>query len=367
MQCSAVIVALLAAALTSCPIAAQEFMTEQDFVQSTAVDRLIFPDDPTVAPFPYVSPLEQTYFAVDAIAFRRDNTGSVRLATVDDPDTTVLSSGDLDFLNEPGLRLLWGRRMNDFFALEIGYFGLLEWDASAAVRDEGANAVGTEGNLFSPFTDFGDPAVAGLDYNNYAAARTETKFNNAELNLRQRLEMPYSTVQVTALYGLRYMNIRDRFEYRSRSSFPGPDGTTNAADVNAKNNMYGVQLGGSIEFHVEHRAWLSFEMKGIMLQNDTTQATDYTIASAAGTTTTAGSSSKGRVTFAGDIQGACTWKFTPSLVGRVGYQAIFFDGLALGSENFESNALLVSTSPSELVYKGQATFHGPFVGLVYTW
>lgn len=368
MQRSAVVFALLVCAWAGRPAAAQEILTEQDFIQSQAVDNLIWPNDPTIAPFPYQSPLERTYFATDFVAMRRDDRSTVRLATVNNQSTVVLTSADIDYLNEPGLRVLWGRRFNNDFAIEASYFGLMQWDNSASAHNSTTNALGTSGNIFSPFTNFGNPATVGLDYNYVVAARTETKLDNVELNLRQRLDMPYSNVQVSVLYGTRYMNIRDRFEYRSKSNSPVPGGTANAVDVAAKNNMFGVQLGGAIEFHVERRAWLNFEAKGVMFQNDTSQQTTYTTGPLAGPgITTSASNSKGRVNFAADIQAACVWKFTPALVGRVGYQAVFIDGVALGSENFGANALVVSSGPTELAYKGQLIFHGPFVGLVLTW
>jgi hypothetical protein len=368
MQRSAVLFALLACAWFATPGVAQDFMSEQEFIQSQAVDNLIWPNEAQVAPFPYQSPLQRTYFATDFVSLQRRDSSTIRLATLGTTTTTMLTSRDVDVLNEPGLRVTFGRRFNNDFALETTYFGLFQWDNTASVHNATTNSLGTSGNLFSPFTSFGNPATVGFDYNNFVSGRTETKLDNFELNLRQRLDMPYSNVQVTALYGFRYLSIRDLFEYRSRSNSPVLGGTANLADVLAKNNMYGVQLGGSIQFHIERRAWLDFEAKGIMLQNDMQQQTAFTTGPLAGPgTTTSGSNSKGRISFAGDIQGSCVWQFTSRIVGRVGYQAVFIDGVALGAENFNANSLVVASSPTGIAYKGQLTFHGPFVGLVFTW
>ena len=46
----------------------------------------------------------------------------------------------------------------------------------------------------------------------------------------------------------------------------------NTIDVQAQKDLFGVQLGGSLELHVEPRAWLNFEAKGLMLYNDADQA-----------------------------------------------------------------------------------------------
>ena len=68
-----------------------------------------------------------------------------------------------------------------------------------------------------------------------------------------------------------------------------------------------------------------------------------------------------------DVQASVVWKFTPMIVGRVGYQCIFIDGLALGSDNFSRNAPLLSTGHTEIENTGQLTLHGPFAGLTVTW
>jgi hypothetical protein len=67
------------------------------------------------------------------------------------------------------------------------------------------------------------------------------------------------------------------------------------------------------------------------------------------------------------VQVTLEWKFSQAIVGRLGYQAIFVEGLALGSENFNRNALAAATDPSQLVKDGNAAIHGPFTGLTITW
>jgi hypothetical protein len=54
-------------------------------------------------------------------------------------------------------------------------------------------------------------------------------------------------------------------------------------------------------------------------------------------------------------------------VGRIGYQALLIDGLALASENFDRNVAILTAGPAELVHDGSVVYHGPFVGLTTTW
>jgi hypothetical protein len=54
-------------------------------------------------------------------------------------------------------------------------------------------------------------------------------------------------------------------------------------------------------------------------------------------------------------------------VARFGYQGIFIDGLALGSDNFLRNVPNMTTDPSELAKDGHLAYHGPFAGATLTW
>jgi hypothetical protein len=47
------------------------------------------------------------------------------------PDTTVLSTSDLDFDFDPAMRVLLGRRLHNGWAIEASYLGLFDADASA--------------------------------------------------------------------------------------------------------------------------------------------------------------------------------------------------------------------------------------------
>ncbi len=236
------------------------------------------------------------------------------------------------------------------------------------MRNDTDNAFGVPGNMFSPFSNFGDPAVVGLDYNQLASIRSVSDFNSAELNLRQRLPVPASCVQATALFGLRYVNIGEQFQYRTQSLVPVGVGATNAVDVSTGNSMFGVQAGGKVSMQFERRVWIDFEVKFLLLHNSASQQTDYTYGPIGGPDSTiTGAHSQGLVTLGTDLAITGMWQFTPWLVGQLGYQGIFLDGLALASNNFTQNAPLMTIAPTELSYNGHLAFHGPFAGLTATW
>ncbi len=323
---------------------------------------------PCIEPFIFESPLNTTYVTADMVAFRRDWQALQTFATLDTPTNAVLGTHDLPFVYQPGLRLLVGTRLNDWFALEASYLGLLDWNEIRTVRNETVNVLGTEGNLFSPFSNFGDPPLLGFDYNNFASIRVVSTFHNAELNLRQRLDTPPSVLQATAIWGLRYINVQDQFSYRTQSLEPTPGGTNTAIDVQTKNDLFGVQVGASVEFQVERRCWLLFEAKGMLLANSSSQRTAYTVGPLAGPDSTAnGTRAQGRAMLGGDLAATLEWKVTPAIVARFGYQGIFLDGLALGSDNFLRNLANMTTDPNELSDEGHLAYQGPFAGVTVTW
>jgi len=323
---------------------------------------------PCIEPFIFESPLNQTYVSADMLAFRRDWQSSQPFATLDTPNNPVLGTHDLPFVFQPGLKLLVGRRMNDWIALEGVYLGLLNWNETREVRDTTQNSLGTDGNLFSPFSKFGDPPIVGFDYNNLASISIVSTFHNAEINLRQRLGTPPSCLQASALWGLRYINIQDRFSYRTQSFEPTPGGTATAIDVNTSNNLFGVQVGMAVEFQIERRCWLMFEAKGMLMSNTASQETSYAAGPLAGPdVTVTGSRSQGRAMLGADLAATLEWKITRGIIARFGYQGIFLDGLALGSNNFLRNLAGISTNPNELSDDGHLGYQGPFAGVTVTW
>jgi len=316
----------------------------------------------------YESPRRRVYGAVEGVAFKRSVSGNQDFATMNLPGRVVLSTRDLDFAFQGGVRGLLGVRMNDRFALEGSYFGLLQWDESSAVRNDRVNILGTAGNLFSPFTNFGIPPQIGFDFNTTVSVRVESSFDNAEFNLRQVLDTNPSTMQASVLYGFRYINVDEKFEYRSQSFAPTPTGTANAVDVGADNQLFGFQLGTMLEFNVDPRCWINGEFKAGVFHNNARQNTNFVTGPLAGPPSLINTGiAREATTWMLDGSASVMYQFTPAIVGRVGYQAIWLDGLALASENFSENATLLGLGPAILAKDGAVCYHGPFAGLTFTW
>lgn len=316
----------------------------------------------------YEPSLQRTYVTADFVGFLRDRQPNHVFATADGSTHDVFDTKNLDFVMQPGLRLLVGRRFAECWAIEASYLGLFQWDEQNAIRNVTPNIHGTNGNLFSPLTNFGSPAQIGLDFNNLVAARLRSQFDNAEINFRQTLYSTPPAMQITALYGFRYINLREKLNFHSESSVPIPTGTQNTVDVSAGNNLYGLQMGGMFDLMLHRRAWLNIEAKGMLFRNSQNQSTDYTFGPiGGGTTTFSGALSQARACVGADISVTLVWAFSPSLLGRVGYQGIFLDGLSLAADNFARNAPFLTTGPTQLSRDGHLTFQGPFAGFTLTW
>jgi len=236
------------------------------------------------------------------------------------------------------------------------------------VRNQDANDQGGTGNLYSPFSSFGASAgVVGLDYNNFASLRFSSTLNNGEVNLRRRVLMRPGSYEASFLVGGRYLNIGEEFEYLTQSSVPGPGTTTNQVALETDNSMIGVQVGLLSQFLVQPKCWVDFEMKGGIFANQVSLDRTYTVATdQGGTVVYAGEDERDRTSFVGDLSLQVNYQFAPSWTFFAGYNAIWVTGIALGAENFSNDTGMLTLGPTQVDHSGDAVYHGPNIGLVFT-
>ena len=234
--------------------------------------------------------------------------------------------------------------------------------------------------MLSPLSNFGtpgnpsglDPAaeadfapIEDRDYNNYAQIRFSSRLNSAEGNLRRRLPVSsgrYYQGEASWLIGVRYMKIEEEFGYYTESPLPG-EGAENQVDVATDNNMIGPQLGAMAQFLVHDRAWIDVEIKGALLFSEARNRTIADLWGEEATVTTRGSEDS--TAFLGDLSVNLNYQFAPSLTVRAGYNAFWLDGVALASENFNSNVDMLLKGPAQVNHDGRVVYHGPSLGIVY--
>ena len=336
----------------------------------------------------------QVYAMVDFLPLFRDQSGwtpfqaqAFREVSADaDPVVTyrreaVLSTSDFDDEFQPGMRALVGVSLSDWYRLEFSYLGLHSWGDSAAVR---YNADDGTGNLLSPFSDFGDiegqpglddlpedryQPVVGLDFNELASISFSSQLDSAELSVRRRVCMPtdrHVAAEMSCLVGLRYMRVREDFGYFTESPLPDPE-TQNAVNVRTENDLFGVQLGASAQFLVHNRAWIDLQVKGALFLN---QAESRSVANVqdvvnGGLAASDLGDEADCASFLGDISLQFNYQFAPAWTIRAGYNAMWLTGVALASENFNSDVNTLIYGPASVDHSGSVVYHGPNIGLIW--
>ncbi len=176
------------------------------------------------------------YGKVDFLPMFRDMKTEYPMATLGPGGGIALSTGNFRSEFDAGMRALIGLSLGDWYRMEAVYFGSYDWDDTVAVRNLDANDQGGTGNLYSPFSNFGLPdGVVGLDYNNFVSLHFSSRLNNGELNMRRRVLMRPGVYETSFLFGTRYMDLREQFDYFAQSA-----AATNAVSVGTKNKMIGA-------------------------------------------------------------------------------------------------------------------------------
>ncbi|MBX9792095.1 MAG: BBP7 family outer membrane beta-barrel protein [Pirellulales bacterium] len=298
----------------------------------------------------------------DSLMLKRNQSHSVPFATLDNSERVVLATRVQDFPFRPAMRLGVGVPLSPRLRIEGLYFGLANWTETAAVRDATTNSLGGTGNLFSRLSNFGNPASTALDYNSLASFAYYSALDNAEFNLRHRLPTP-PYVEASLLFGGRYISVRERLSFGTHSNVP----TSNLVETRTQNDMVGLQIGGALNVPVHWGWWFQGEIKGVLMQNSASQATAYTHTDTSGETTYLGNKSSKVATYAGDLALWLSYQCTPRFVVRFGYQAFWFDGLALASQNVERNINILTLGPAQLLHGGRVVYHGPSAGVTFSW
>lgn len=333
------------------------------------------PPDPAVSlcPAPHtfflLPPRSPWYVEADGLALRRDASGSdIELAALGTPDNVVLSTADLPADFRGGWRAMVGHTFGECFQVEGLFFSTVSGHEGASVRNLSTNDLGGTGNFFSPFTNFGQPAVAGLDYNNYVSGQFEAGLDNAEVNIRRKLPVPPGKLAVSVLFGVRYMDLPERFEYFSRSTTPLGTTSTNLVDVQTGNALVGPQIGTMFEFYIENRWWVNVEGKAALCNNRTHQRTTYTVLSdVVGNLSVEGERQEDTTAFVGDLSLTFVYRWSEHFSTRLGYQAIWVEGLALATDNFTRETSILREGPPRLNDSGSVVYHGPHAGITLSW
>ncbi|MBN2577476.1 MAG: BBP7 family outer membrane beta-barrel protein [Pirellulales bacterium] len=311
------------------------------------------------------------YVEAGGVFLKRDTRGGAPIATLGTgltPENILLTSGELNAAFRGGPRLLLGHTFGQTaWQMDFTYFWVDSWIDSKAVRDYTENDEGGIGNLFSPFSNFGEPPIIGYDYNNFLSIREVSNLQNGELNLRYTFPMPNESVTAKFLIGIRYLSLNERFDYLSQSQIPLPLGSATAISTRTTNDLIGPQIGGDFYFFAFPRCWINFEFKGALCANRALQDTAGILTDAGVDTPVSGRRSRNATAFVGDLNLQAVWQVTPRMLTRIGYQVMWVESVALASRNFGPLAGILELGPAQIDTSHGAVYHGPRIDLEWVW
>jgi len=276
------------------------------------------------------------------------------------PGPVVLGTGDLQTEFDAGAKMTIGYVYSPCVRIEGTYFGTYSWQDAAAERDL-TPAGGGLGNITTILSDFA--ATPGLAFANFVSLGQFSAFNSVEANIRYWLDVPPGPFDVSLTLGLRHVTARETLAFRSESA--APNEAINDLAIRTDNDLWGGQLGFQIAWLQSAHTWLEFDAKGCMFHNDASQTTLYTQTIGGVPTAFPTAAAEQRTAWMGDLSAAYNIQFHPGLVLRLGYQALFLNGVALTADNIERDNNLLRLGPGQLDDRGEVVYHGPFVGLMW--
>jgi len=314
-------------------------------------------------------------FAVDYMMLKRDNTGRSQPFTSLGPQgPIVLETNDLNFGQfRPGFRFSAAVQLMAANSLEFTYFGQFNFTSQAAVTN-------ANGQLFSVFSGFGATQFFGsteFDNANFQQISYVSQFDSFEINWRRRWMSPNCRYQGSWTLGVRHFILDEQFAYASANVANGfqppfPIGAFIPArglvQTFTTNDLTGFQIGTD--------AWICV-LPGFRVGGEF-QAGVYgnhmNINTVSSSNLTLGTVDRERlqsndVSFIGQANLLATYRFNYQWSGRIGYQFLYVDGVALASENFNPVPLNQQGPPRAPVVNdnGNVFYHGWSVGLEYMW
>jgi hypothetical protein len=279
-----------------------------------------------------------------------------------------LTTHSIDFGFEPGLRTRLGRSLDESTDLEFVYFGLFDWSESARLINSDPNGDDNPAGLPNSLFSVGLNGSNANLYNVVERIEVElsTQLNSVELNASR----PIIADSSHFLWGLRYLNLKDKLKIHAQGVDTGGDDVTDRTRVRTRNHLIGVQLGANHRLAFpKSRADLS--AKAGLFANFNEQRINQ-----GGITPTTFMDLDGDDVSLGQmLETQITVAYVPqdNFAIHAGYQLFIVSGLALAPEqldlvgNAANFSVPVEDSSAGTDDSGTLVFHGPHVGLEIRW
>jgi hypothetical protein len=259
-------------------------------------------------------------------------------------ETVALNSSDLNFHYDPAMRVVLGHRLHNGWAIEGGYFGFCDSDASAylSTSSEDEYLRVPDGEFLNVF---GDGDRFWVDYS--------SQLHSGELNLvccngccssyggkgkgdGKGGSCGYCCRTFEWFVGFRYLNLSERFRIRGERDLDQTGGDTGTEtgyyDVRTRNNLYGPQIGARVRRWNQRWGWETTGKVGIF-GNDARQRQEmYDFPDFPAVENSA---SGGQVAFLGELNFTGIYRLNEVWNLRAGYNLIWIGGVALAPDQLD--------------------------------
>ncbi|MGI9516589.1 MAG: BBP7 family outer membrane beta-barrel protein [Pirellulaceae bacterium] len=301
----------------------------------------IYPASPLYVPQAQFAPMagKRFYFTAELFMLTRTNRADPQSVVLDNPTLNeLLSTSDLTFQYEPGLRTILGFSLGQCRYAELLYFGLHNWDDTQVV--EGNDNLRIPGNLALASTDFLDADRIRVDYSG--------EVHNIEINY-------VASYPLAFVGGFRYIIFNEFFGINSLDL----DSGTSDYLINTTNDLIGGQLGlryghccGCWTFDATGKVGAYYNNASQnQTVNDLDNGFNFRTARGDGSTTA----------WTVDLGANASILLTQSLALRGGYQAIWINRVALAPDQLDFTD--TPTSGTGINISGSTLLHGFNIGL----
>ena len=268
-----------------------------------------------------------------------------------DPGTQVLNATDLHQGFSGGPRLGLIHHGDDGNDLEVSYFQIDGWSDYRSVGPTPNDwLVMRAPGGFLQTQDNQNTQMMAWDY--------ASRLYNAEVNVRWNL-----WPRMTVLAGFRWVNLTEELQ----GTLP-PERTAPFWDTQTKNNLYGFQIGAEERLFERGRFSIGCTGKAGLFENHVDEATSVSIYRVQ----FGESASTDHLAFLGEIGVGCTYRVTPRLSLKAGYQAFWLQGVALAPaqipETYTHSSLILQDTYVQALgvnCSSGVLYHGATVGLEY--
>ena len=307
--------------------------------------------------------------AVDAVFMAREGGGATRELSRDGvggAGSSVISLGGGDLGEEAGMRFTASIPLNSGKVLEFGYMGLVSHEAAQTAPVGG-------GPYYSVLSDFGlNPSApgqygfVGLDGVDYHSGSIESSFDSVELSFRRGWMDPNTGWQGNLLVGIRHITLSEMFSFKAGADASNLSFTY---DSDVVNSITGAQFGA--DFWKKSSNGIEFGIGAKVGAYGNRMKVDSAYAgSAINPGYSPAVQNDDDVAFVFEANAMLNWAVNQNVTVRAGYQIVYIDGLALGSEQFSESPPFVSTGTtgnSGFTSNGDLLYRGFSVGMEWMW